>query len=183
MAARARLRLIPGEGSAASEPEAGDLDSLFRKYAPYVAAIGLRILGRKDEVDDLVQDVFVEAQRGIEQLREPAAAKGWLATVAVRIATRRLRRRRLRGFVGLDEGADYSRLVASSASPAERALLAEVYRVLDRLPAEQRVAWTLRYVEGEELKRVGELCGCSLATVKRRVAAAHEVVRQELGDG
>src|SRR5690349_8645681 len=38
-----------------------DLDELYRRYAPYVAVIATRILGRDDELDDLVQDVFLGA--------------------------------------------------------------------------------------------------------------------------
>ena len=59
-------------------------------------------------------------------------------------------------------------------------MLAAVYRVLDRLPVNQRLAWTLRYVEGEQLERVAELCNCSLATVKRRIKSAHDAVQREV---
>src|SRR3954466_3911006 len=80
---------------------APSLDEAFRAHSRYVAALGLKILGRPDEVDDLVQDVFLAARRGLASLRHDSAARAWLATVAVRLAFRRLRRRRLRGFVGL----------------------------------------------------------------------------------
>jgi len=46
-----------------------DIDQLFRGYARYVSAIGLRLLGRRDEVDDLVQDVFMAAMGGIAGVR------------------------------------------------------------------------------------------------------------------
>jgi RNA polymerase sigma-70 factor (ECF subfamily) len=49
-----------------------------------------------------------------------------------------------------------------------------VYRALDKLPARERVPWTLRYVAGEGVSEVATLCGCSLATAKRRIARAHE---------
>jgi DNA-directed RNA polymerase specialized sigma24 family protein len=70
-----------------SEEELGDL---FRRYASYVATIGIRLLGRDDELDDLVQEVFIEAYRGLHQLRSADAAKAWLARITVRRATRRL---------------------------------------------------------------------------------------------
>src|SRR5258708_2484860 len=73
-----------------------DLEAAFRRYSRYVAAVALRLLGRDDEVDDVVQEVFLAALRGMRRLREPEAVRGWLATVTVRIAGRRLRRRRLR---------------------------------------------------------------------------------------
>jgi RNA polymerase sigma-70 factor (ECF subfamily) len=160
----------------------GELDAAFRSYARYVAAVALRLLGRDDELDDVVQEVFLIAVRGLGRLREPEAVKGWLATVTVRVAGRRLRRRRLRALVGLDRGAGYEEIAASGASQEERALLGRVYRVLDGMPVKERLAWLLRHVEGERLEAVAELCGCSLATAKRRIAAAQKILDEALRD-
>jgi RNA polymerase sigma-70 factor, ECF subfamily len=174
---RPRLTVVsdpdpPPEGPAAPP----SIEQLFRSYARYVAAIGLRLLGRNDEVDDLVQDVFVEAHRGLAALRDPAAARGWLATIAVRRARWRLRRRRLLGVVGLGGGID---AVSRAIGPETHAVLAEVYQRLDELPANQRLAWTLRYLENEPLEQVAAMCECSLATAKRWIAAASRALEGE----
>ncbi len=160
-----------------------DLDELFRRYAPYVASIGYRLLGRDDEVDDLVQDVFLAAHRGLGRLRNREAVKGWLATVSVRLARRRLRARRVRSFLHLDATPDYMEVADGSASPEDRALLARIYQVLDGIPANDRVAWSLRHVQGEKLERVAELCQCSLATAKRRIKAAQVAIEREVSHG
>ena len=68
-------------------------------------------------------------------------------------------------------------------SPEKRALLARVYEILDSMGVERRLAWTLRYVEGEKLEVVAERCGCSLATVKRRIASAQALLLAEMEDG
>jgi RNA polymerase sigma-70 factor (ECF subfamily) len=159
-----------------------DLDALFERFAPYVASIGKRLLGREDEVDDLVQEVFLSAVRGIHGLRDPDAAKAWLATVAVRNAHRRLRRRRVLRWLGLADEVSPDDLVDESVSPERRAKLVRVYALLDRLPPDQRIAWILRHVEGERLDVVARLCGCSLATAKRRITAAHEFLEGSLGE-
>jgi RNA polymerase sigma-70 factor (ECF subfamily) len=132
------------------EPDATphDLDGLFRRYSPYVAAIAHRLLGRDDEVDDTIQEVFLAAVRGLHALRDPAAIRAWLARVTVRSARQRLRKRRLRGFLGLDEPTSYEAVIDRSASAEQRALIARLYRVLDGMPANQRIAWSLRYIEG-----------------------------------
>jgi RNA polymerase sigma-70 factor, ECF subfamily len=75
---------------------------------------------------------------------------------------------------------DYTQLADSAASPQERALLGELYRALDRLPAHQRLAWTLRHAEGLELAAVAQACDCSLATVKRWIGAAEAALRREV---
>ena len=175
-----QLRVVgaPGEGR-----RPFDLEEAFRGHAAYVAGVGLRILGRGAEVDDLVQDVFIAAARGLRALREPAAARAWLRTVAVRLARRRLRARRLKAFIGFDDAPSYLDVADPAASPADRQLLASVYRLLDRLPVSERLAWTLRHVEGEALDDVAAACGCSLATAKRRVAAAQQAIEREFDHG
>ncbi len=160
-----------------------DLDSVFREWAPYVAAIGLKMLGRKADVDDLVQDVFLAAHRGLAQIREPLALKGWLATVTVRLAARHLRRRRLRQWLSFDPSVDYGSQVARHAPYEERALLAQVYAVLDQLPVQQRLAWTLRHIQGESLADVSRLLRCSLATAKRKIAHAQAVIAEAVCHG
>src|SRR4051794_28489273 len=90
-----------------ADPAALDLDALFRRYAPYVAAVAHRLLGRDDDVDDTVQEVFLAAVRGLKAVRDPNAVKAWLARIAVRVARRKLRKRRLRTFLGLEDPQAY----------------------------------------------------------------------------
>jgi RNA polymerase sigma-70 factor (ECF subfamily) len=150
-----------------------ELADLFRRYAPYVATIGLRLLGRDDDLDDLVQDVFIEAYRGLSGLRSQDAVKGWLARITVRRATRRLRARRLRAFFSLEALPPDADLINNPvATPEEQAHVASTYRMIQRIPVGQRVAWVLRHIEGETLDSIAVLCNCSKATVQRRLRAA-----------
>jgi len=162
-----------------SATEAGG--SLFRQYSGYVASIALRLLGRDHEVEDVVQDVFLAALSGVAGVREKGAIRGWLATVTVRVVARRLRVRRLRSFLGLDEAPDYA-LIAHSATAEQKVIVAEVYRVLDGLRVRDRLAWTLRHAEDLPLDQVALLCNCSLATVKRSIAVAESAIAKALDD-
>ena len=171
--AGASVALVPG-------PLA--LEALFRRYARYVATIGFKLLGRDDELDDLVQDVFIEAHRGLHQLRDLDAAKGWLARITVRRAVRRLRRQKLRAFFSLEAmGVDAPLVVDGAASPEERAHVTATYRRLEALPVAQRIAWLLKNVEGETLDSIAALCACSKATVQRRLRAARLALEEEAG--
>jgi len=187
MARPAHLRLVDSAGSSAKKKKSyppldtRDREAVFRRFSPYVGRIAFRLLGREDEVEDLVQDVFLSAQKGLDSLRDDGAVKGWLATVTVRKARRVLEKRRLRRSLGLDGEADYASVASDGANQADRTLLREVYAALDRVPSKERVAWTLRHVEGEKLHRVAELCDCSLATAKRRIASAHARILEEVG--
>lgn len=158
------------------------LDAVYRRYAPYVGRIALRLLGRRAEVDDVIQDVFVDAIKGLRALRDPQAVRGWLAAVTTRVASRRLRLKRFRRWLGLEDVPDFSALEAPGATPEQRALLVCVYNVLNDVPVDARTAWILRFIEGEGLESIAAICGCSLATVKRRIAAAQAQVEEALGD-
>jgi RNA polymerase sigma-70 factor (ECF subfamily) len=133
-------------------------------------------------MQDLVQDVFLKAHDWIARIDDPRALKSWLTTVTVREARLRLRVRRVRAFLHLEESHNYAAVASPEASPAERALATEIYRVLDGVSVNARVAWTLRYVEGLTLPEIAQHCGCSLATVKRRVAEVHRFVLEALRD-
>jgi RNA polymerase sigma-70 factor (ECF subfamily) len=174
------LSLVPPTEGTASGPI--DLDEAFRRYAPLVAAISFRILGTHQDVEDVVQDVFLEARKWLTRIQDPGALKAWLTTVAARTARRRLRTRRLRTMLHFGDAPEYMDLADAGASPRQRALLAEIYGVLDQLPVEERLAWTLRLVEGQSLPEVAQHCGCSLATVKRRVASAQRAISEALAD-
>jgi RNA polymerase sigma-70 factor (ECF subfamily) len=152
-------------------------DALFNRYARYVAGIAARLMGRDDaEVDDIVQDVFWLASRRIDRLPDMASARGWLAVVTTRVVRRKLMRRRFKGLFHCDQ--PVGDVPANVASPEQRATLKRVYQVLETLPIEQRLAWSLRYIEGERLECVAGMCGCSLATVKRRIDAAQTIIKE-----
>jgi RNA polymerase sigma-70 factor, ECF subfamily len=176
------LRLVKVAAEASPPSEVGDLslEALYEEYAAYVGALASRLLGRVTEVEDIVQDVFSLALTGLLRREEVHEVKGWLAKVTVRRCIRQLRFRRLWAFIDGAVDPSYQRLVDPGAGPEERHLVREVYRALDRLPSGERVAWTLRHVEGERLEDVAVLCDCSLATAKRRIASAHRKIKVRL---
>ena len=154
----------------AKEPWARE--ALFRRYAPMANGLALRLLGRDDEIDDLVQDSFVAALRGLERLQEPQAFGGWLASIVVRTACKLLRRRRLARRLGLRPAGpiDLDALVSREAPPDVATELRAIYGLVEELPANVRVPLVLQRVEGLALDEIARLVGASLATVKRRVA-------------
>jgi len=158
-------------------------ETLYRRYTPAVLSLTTRLLGRRSDAEDAAQDTFVIAFDTIHQLRDPAALRAWILQIAVSQVRRRFRKRRLLRALGLHVGADdatLESLVAVGASAEIKADLAALDRVLSRLTSNDRIAWMLRHVEGHELTEVARLCGCSLATAKRRIAAADAQVRAEV---
>jgi len=150
-------------------------------FRNWVRALAMRLASNEADARDLEQQVWVAAVE--RPPREKTNLRGWLATVAVRTARRKLRMRKVRSFVGLDDEAPALELRDRRPSPENEALLGKVYEVLDLMPVEQRLAWSLRHIEGEKLEAVAERCGCSLATAKRRIDAAHTRLQREMSDG
>jgi RNA polymerase sigma-70 factor, ECF subfamily len=178
---RTALHLV-ARSTTPSAVAADPLRLVFREHAHFVATVAHKLLGRDDEVDDIVQDVFVAALRGLGALRDAGAVRPWLGAVTVRTVRRRLRARRLRRWCGLDDAPETETLVAPGATPEDHALLTRIYAILDGLPTDQRMAWCLRYVHGYRLQVVAQMCECSLATAKRRIGAAHAVLESAVSD-
>ncbi|HEX3697600.1 MAG TPA: sigma-70 family RNA polymerase sigma factor [Polyangia bacterium] len=186
MAPKPYLRLaapLPEHGQGGDVIDDGPVvfDVLFKRYAGYVAGLAARLLGSGDaDVDDIVQDVFWLASRRLAKIQNLIQARGWLSTVTTRVVRRKLMRRRFRAlFHGDQRNVD---VPARGATAEEHALLARLYEVLKKLPTDQRLAWSLRYLEGEPLDAVAVACGCSLSTAKRRVGAAKSVIDEVFRD-
>lgn len=170
-----RLRLVEdGPVEAEGVPS---FEELYRSHARYVATIALRLLGRPDDIDDIVHDTFLQVRRALPKLRDPKALKGWLGTITVRVVRRSLRRDRWRRMVG--RGAvEPDRAATSELSAEDLSYVHGAYASLARLPTEERIAWVLRKVHGAQLDVVAQMCGCSLATVKRRIRAAERKLEE-----
>lgn len=129
-----------------------------------------------------MQEVFAEAASTFDALREPDAVRGWLATIAVRVTRKRLYRLRMYGWIGLAPVPDYDEVADAAASPYDRALLAAIYRGLDTVDPDDRIAFVLHHVEGETLESVAKLAGCSITTAKRRIHRARTSLERRLSD-
>ncbi|HEY2744605.1 MAG TPA: RNA polymerase sigma factor [Polyangia bacterium] len=156
---------------------------LFRRHASRITALLVRLLGSHADAEDAAQETFVHALRDLHQLRDPRALSQWLTQLAVSQAHRRFRRRRLLAALGFEASprdGTLDQIADPKASADVRAELALLDQALGELRASQRMAWMLRYVEGYRLAEVARLCGCSLATTKRRLSAASARVAQHI---
>ncbi|HEX3850782.1 MAG TPA: sigma-70 family RNA polymerase sigma factor [Polyangiaceae bacterium] len=137
-----------------------------------------------DEARLVVQEVFLIAATNLGSLSEPPKIRGWLKTVTLRRAGRLLRWKKVRARFGMAAGMQGSEewIASPDASPEDRAALREVLSVLDDLPVDLRIAWSLRHLHKESLEDLAHLVGCSLATAKRRLVAAEERIRAEIAD-
>jgi RNA polymerase sigma-70 factor, ECF subfamily len=158
-------------------------EALYRRYVKAVWRTALHMLGNRADAQDVVQDTFVEAFRDVEKLRAHAALRPWLLRISVHQAHRRFRRRKFLRRLGLDRSIDdapLDKLLHEDASPELRGELRSIEGALRNVATTERLAWILRYVDGHSLEEVADACGCSLATVKRRLARSQALVQAAL---
>jgi RNA polymerase sigma-70 factor (ECF subfamily) len=183
----------PDDAELVRRARAGDrwaFEAIFRRHVDDVLGLATRLLGRTGEADDVVQDTFAAALTKLDRLDDPAQLRPWLRGIAVHRVRRRLRARRWLSLFGLGggaggggEGDGLFELASSDASPEVRGELVLIDGILARLPAEERIAWSLRRIEGEPLEEIARITGASLATVKRRIHAVEIRMRATIDRG
>jgi len=155
-------------------------ETLYRRHVGFALNVAVRIQGNAHDVEDVVHDAFVRAHERLGELRDASLFRSWLGSIVVRLVRSRLRRRRLLTVLGVggQDPVDLDAIAGHDASPEVRAQLAQIYALLRTVPADERIAWTLRYVESHRLEVVADLVGCSLATVKRRISRAQQYLAE-----
>jgi RNA polymerase sigma-70 factor, ECF subfamily len=154
----------------------GAFAELFRRHSSYVARLAYRLLGDESEVDDVVQDTFVRALGAVGQIRQPERVRSWLATVAVRHVHHRLKQRSRWSWLRREVAYQMPR----PSDPALEDRVVALYGALADLPPKLRVPWVLHCIEGHTHADVAEMCGASIATVKRRIGEAEQRLERRL---
>jgi RNA polymerase sigma-70 factor (ECF subfamily) len=149
-------------------------EALLERFGDDIERILYRVLGPDPEIPDLLQDTFIVALTSIEHLRDASALKSWLTGIALRKAKKLIRRRYRWRFIKLVAPSDLPEAESNPAAPEVSEALRATYRILERLPADERIAFALRHIDGMELSSVASAAGVSLATIKRRLSRAHE---------
>jgi RNA polymerase sigma-70 factor (ECF subfamily) len=150
----------------------GAVADLYDRHASHVHRALRSTLGPDADLPDLVQDVFIRAMAAVGELEDLTRVKSWLTTIAVFTARAHIRRRVRRSFLGLFSPQRTSVSQVEPASLEARSALRQTYAVLDELPVNERLAFTLRFVHGMTLPDAADACSVSLATFKRRLARA-----------
>lgn len=147
---------------------------LFDRYGAHVERVVARVLGPDPDIADLVQDVFAVAITTIHRLEDPASLKAWLTRMAVFKTRTHIRNRRRWRFVTSLPFYDLPELPATSVAFHVSEAVVAVYEVLQAFSAEERICFTLRFIDGMELIEVADACDVSLSTIKRRIKSVHQ---------
>jgi RNA polymerase sigma-70 factor, ECF subfamily len=169
------LRAVNGDLTAYSE--------LVSRHERAVYGIVSRMVSSRDDVDDVVQDVFVLAYRSLGRFRGNAAFSTWLHSIAVNTTIKHIRKMKIRQTTGIDEdcllveGAPSER-PADAVEESERKQ--SIRQAVEKLPEKHRVVVMLRYFEDYSCEEIAKITNCSVGTVWSRLHYACKQLRGKL---
>jgi RNA polymerase sigma-70 factor (ECF subfamily) len=179
-----RLRPAPGSeeqgareraiGAGLQRGDATAASALWDHFAPLVRGLLVRAMGPDHEVEDAMQEVFLRVFNKGHTLRTPDLLRSYVVAITIHLIRSQFRRRRVRRtFVELILRSQRDNAIAV-VDPAPVLAVRALYRALDRLPTEERLAFSLRFFEGSEIAEAAILLGTSPATFKRRLVRAKQ---------
>ena len=167
-------RFARGDGSA--------FDRIVAEHRARVTALAYRLLGWSADVEDVVQEVFLAALKGLPKFRGQARFSSWLTRIVINKCRTHRRRRLLRLRWQAQEPPKPQ--VTSSASTEERMLDREtferVHRAIQGLPMRYREVVVLRYLEEMPIEAMSEVLGTTTNTIQVRLHRARARLKESL---
>jgi len=188
----ARSRGLDNGGAATDGKAVAAFDRLYREHVDRIYRFAQRMCGQADDAQDLVQDTFLNAYRGLKTFRGDAQISTWLYAIASRACIRMRRKRKgeperelsLDEFIPTSEGEFRLQIPTDGLTPEEalenKELRRALHQAIQKLPKKYRLVLVLRDMEGLTAKEVGSIMGLNERAVKSRLHRARLFVRREL---
>jgi len=164
----------------------GDVNSfnkLVGLYQRQVYNLALRMLGNIPNAEDVTQDAFIAAWKGIRSFKG-GNFRAWLLRIAANACRDQLRKLKRDPELSLEASFPNLSQIASTKSAEEavinQELADEIQKGLATLPWEQRLAVTLCDIEGLSYKEISQVMHCSLGTVRSRLSRGRTLLRDYL---
>jgi RNA polymerase sigma-70 factor (ECF subfamily) len=168
-------RLIRGDRSV--------FDEIVRQNQLWIARLASRLLGWPDDVEDVVQEIFLKVLKNLANFRGQSSLWTWLTSITVNTC-RSWKRKRLLRWNSLKRL--YQRTCEpSSASPeptSDRETFERVRRAVQKLPTRYREVMVLRYLEELPMAQIATILGLNRNTVNVRLNRARAMLKEKLSD-
>lgn len=162
---------------------------LVTKYQYKVVKLVARYVKDEDEAQDIAQEAFIKAYRGLANFRGDSAFYTWLYRIAINSAKNyTVSQNRKTPAYAIDiEDAEYLESASSMkdlGTPERHVLTSEVedtiYRAINELPEDLKTAITLREIEGMTYDEIAGVMECPIGTVRSRIFRARETIDKHL---
>lgn len=184
---RARLVALPSptlaqaddatlsRAAGAGDPRATSV--VWDRFSPLVRRVLRRTLGPYAEVDELLQQVFMRVLSQLAATPETPQLRPLVIAATVRVLATELRRHRVRRLFRLRSPWHAGEVLLGPSDVTTRTALCSLYRILDELDADARLAFALKHFEGLQITELASATDASLSTAKRRLARANARVQ------
>lgn len=153
--------------------------ALYESLAGDLYRMALYTLGSRQDAEDAVADTFVEAWKGIKNLREPEAFRGWI----FRILSARCKRQIAKIMTRKKEiDLDSYYETAEEAYPESATCRAELREALESLMPEERQIVLLSVLEGYTMREIAEMLALPQGTVSSKLSRSLKKLRLQLQD-
>ena len=179
-----------GEGGTAPQGESSpgpsavtDFERLVEEHASFVYNVAYRMMGNREDAEDVAQDAFLSAYRAFGRFRGEARVTTWLYRITMNAGLMRLRKSKRAHTLtqtGLDEVeiADWSALPDDEAARSE--LMERLNEGIEQLEPDLRAAVTLRDVQELSSAEAAEVLDISVPALKSRLHRARVLLRKHL---
>lgn len=162
---------------------------LVELYKDRVFALSYRMLGNRQEAEDVAQEAFIRAYTNIDRYQIDRKFSTWLYRIATNLSIDRMRKKKPDYYLdaevaGTDGLTMYSQVSADVQLPEDEVVSLEaqdgIHRAILSLPAKYRSAITLKYIQELSLKEISEILDLPIGTVKTRIHRGREALRKKL---
>jgi len=171
---------VPSYVVRAARGDASAFREMYQIHRRDVARLAARLLGPRSDLEDVIQEVFIQVFRSLSAFRGDSKFNTWLHRVTVNVVLMYLRAARSRPQLADAEAQEIDQQDEHSISPLENAAknerLRALYRILDTLSDKKRAVFILHDLEGHPPAEIARLVDSNVLTVRTRLFYARREV-------
>ena len=164
----------------------GAFEAMVDRWERKIQGVVYRVVGNREDARDVAQEVFLKVYRGLGDFKQEARFSSWLYQIALNASRDRLRRRRGRTFVSLDDVGEAAEIPRGPATRSALDLIEAqdlsrtVGAAVSALPEEQREVIVLKEFEGLTFVEIADVLSVPVSTVKTRLYRGLAELRRRL---
>ncbi len=165
---------------------------LIRRYQSFVHNVVYHYFGKREDVEDIAQEVFLKVYQGLHSYDADRPFKHWLGRITSNMCIDEFRKRKrgrlisLESDLGKDEKANLDQLYQEAetnsflSSGGTEAGLEFLEKAMNTLSEKDRMTYVLREVEGLDYDEIGSMLGTSVVAARIRVSRARQELKKKL---